>query len=63
VGTTLKEMLGRDQADEEGALELYRQIVHVADEQEDIVTAHLFRGILADEEEHHDTFSTLLEGL
>jgi bacterioferritin len=63
LGTTLKEMLERDQADEEGALELYRQIVHLAGEQEDIVTAHLFRGILSDEEEHHDTFSTLLDGL
>lgn len=63
VDTTLKEMLERDQADEEGAIELYRQIVALAGEQEDIVTAHLFRSILADEEEHHDTFSTLLEGM
>jgi bacterioferritin len=63
VGATLKEMLERDQADEEGAIALYRQIVQLAGAQDDFVTQRLFRAILSDEEEHHDTFSTLLEGL
>jgi bacterioferritin len=63
VGTTLKEMLERDQADEEGALVLYREIVAKAGDDGDIVTRQLFKSILADEEDHHDTFSSLLEGM
>ena len=63
VGTTLKEMLERDQADEEGAIALYRNIVAKAGADGDIVTAQMFKGVLTDEEEHHDTFSSLLEGM
>lgn len=63
VGATLKEMLERDQADEEGALVLYRQILAKAGADGDIVTEDLFKGILADEEDHHDTFTSLLEGM
>jgi bacterioferritin len=63
VGETLKEMLERDKADEEGALDLYGRIVEKAVAEKDVVTAELFKGILADEEDHHDTFSGLLEGL
>ena len=63
VGATLREMLERDVADEEGALVLYRAILAKAGDEDDIVTQQLFRSILADEEEHHDTFSSLLEGM
>jgi bacterioferritin len=63
VGETLKEMIARDAADEEGALVLYRQIVTRARDDGDVVTENLFRGILADEEGHHDTFTSLLEGM
>jgi bacterioferritin len=63
VGTTLKEMIERDVADEEGALVLYRQIVARSGDDGDIVTQELFKGILADEEDHHDTFTSLLEGM
>lgn len=63
IGETLKEMLERDKADEEGALVLYREIVKKAGDEGDIVTKKLFRSILADEEEHHDTFTSLLEGM
>jgi bacterioferritin len=63
VGETLKEMIERDAADEEGALVLYRQIVARARDEGDVVTENLFRGILADEESHHDTFTSLLEGM
>ena len=63
VGASLKEMLKRDQADEEGALVLYREIVAKAGAEGDIVTQDLFKGILADEEDHHDTFTSLLEGM
>ena len=63
VGTTLKEMLQRDQADEEGAIALYRNIVAKAGTDGDIVTEQMFKSVLADEEEHHDTFSSLLAGM
>jgi bacterioferritin len=63
VGETLKEMLERDKADEEGALVLYREIVKKSGDEGDVVTQELFKGVLADEEEHHDTFTTLLEGM
>ncbi len=63
VGETLKEMLERDKADEEGALVLYREIVKKAGDEGDVVTKQLFKNILTDEEEHHDTFTSLLEGM
>ncbi|MGC8849366.1 MAG: ferritin-like domain-containing protein [Candidatus Bathyarchaeia archaeon] len=61
VGETLKEMIERDKKDEEGAITLYKQIIEAAQKENDIVTAEIFRGILEDEEEHHDTFTSLLE--
>jgi len=61
VGETLKEMLEADVKAEEGALVLYRQIIELARKEKDETTNRLFRQILADEEDHHDTFTTLLE--
>ena len=63
VGETLKEMLTRDLKDEEGAIKLYREIIQMAQKEDDPTTARLFRKILADEEEHHDFFQGVLEGL
>ena len=63
VGKTLKEMLTRDLKDEEGAIKLYREIIQMAQKEDDPTTARLFRKILADEEEHHDFFQGVLEGL
>ena len=63
VGDTLKEMLQTDKKDEEGAITLYRQIIEVARKEGDEVTEKMFQEILADEEEHHDTFTGLLEDL
>lgn len=63
VGKTLKEMIQRDIKDEENAINLYRQIIAQAREENDITTAHLFEEILEDEEEHHDLFTTLAEEL
>ena len=63
VGTTLKEMIGRDVKDEENAIELYKQIVEMARKEGDETTNRLFREILQQEEDHHDTFTTLLEDL
>ncbi len=61
MGKTLREMITQDKKDEEVAIELYKKIIAVARKEEDEVTNRLFRQILADEEEHHDVFSTLLE--
>jgi bacterioferritin len=61
VGETLKEMIEQDRKDEEGAIQLYKQVVEVAKKEGDETTKRLFRQILSDEEEHHDTFTSLLE--
>lgn len=61
VGENLKEMLEQDVKDEEKAIQLYKEIIKVAREEGDITTARLFEDILADEEEHHDIFTSLLE--
>jgi len=61
VGNNLKEMLEQDKKDEINAIELYKNVIDVALKEKDYVTADIFKKILADEEEHHDIFSTLLE--
>jgi bacterioferritin len=61
VGKTLKEMVARDAKDEETAIRLYKEINELALKEGDVTTAHLFRDILQDEEDHHDTFISLLE--
>lgn len=61
VGETLKQMIEQDRKDEEGAIQLYKQTIEVAKKEGDETTKRLFRQILSDEEEHHDTFTSLLE--
>ncbi|MBP2668009.1 MAG: Ferritin, Dps family protein [Deltaproteobacteria bacterium] len=61
IGKTLKEMLVTDVKDEETAITMYKKIIEVARNQGDETTAFLFEGILSSEEDHHDTFTTLLE--
>ncbi|UCG29132.1 MAG: ferritin-like domain-containing protein [candidate division WOR-3 bacterium] len=61
VGGTLKEMIEHDKKDEEGAIQMYKDLIKMADKEGDEVTKRMFQKILADEEEHHDTFSGLLE--
>ena len=61
IGTTLKQMIETDKKDEETAIAMYRKIIMVARKEGDETTEFLFSKILADEEEHHDLFSTLLE--
>jgi len=63
VGTTLKEMIKQDIKDEANAVTLYKKIVEAALKEDDVTTAFLFKQILQDEEDHHDTFTTLLEDL
>lgn len=63
VGKTLKEMIEQDTKDEEGAIKLYKQIIDLARKEGDETTNRLFRQILEDEEDHHDTFTSLLGGI
>ena len=63
VGKTLKEMLKQDAKDEENAIKMYKDIAAVARAEGDETTNRIFREILEQEEDHHDTFSTLLEDL
>jgi len=60
VGGTLKEMLEHDAKAEEEAIDLYKDIIQQASSEGDSTTRLLFEQILAEEEDHHDTFTTLL---
>lgn len=60
VGGTLKEMLEADAKAEEEAIVLYKEIIKQSASEGDTTTRLLFEQILADEEGHHDTFTTLL---
>ncbi len=61
VGKALKEMIMQDVKDEKKAMDMYKEIITLARKEKDETTAFLFMGILKDEEDHHDTFTTLLE--
>jgi bacterioferritin len=61
VGDSLKEFLELDTKAEVEAVEMYRKIIDLATKEGDYSTAHMFREILEDEEEHHDLFTTMLE--
>jgi bacterioferritin len=61
VGKTLKEMIKQDIKDEENAMKMYKQIIEMAQKEGDVTTAFIFKQILEQEEDHHDTFTTLFE--
>jgi bacterioferritin len=61
VGNTLKAQIEQDIKDEAGAITLYQKIVELTRKEKDETTNELFRGILAQEEGHHDTFTTIAE--
>jgi len=63
VGESLKQMIEADIKAEDTAIKLYKQIIKLAEDEEDVTTAHMFRKILEDEEEHQDIFTTLNEGV
>ena len=63
VGDSLKEMIGLDIKAEAATIELYKDIIKLAEKEGDATTAHIFRGILEQEEGHHDTFTTLMESI
>ena len=61
VGDTLPDMMKINVGLEDGAIELYRRIITKAEAEGDTVTADMFHQILADEEDHHNTFTNLLK--
>lgn len=61
VGEDWQEMLRLDLKAEEEAIAMYKEIIALARQEGDIVTAKMFESILTDEEEHHNEFRTLLE--
>ncbi|MCL4377981.1 MAG: ferritin-like domain-containing protein [Actinobacteria bacterium] len=61
VGNSLKEFLELDTKAEIEAIEMYRKIIELANKENDVTTAFVFKEILEDEEEHHDLFTTMLE--
>jgi len=61
VGDDLKARIEQDIKDELGAIELYTKIIELARKEGDEVTNLMFRHILEEEEDHHDTFTTLAE--
>jgi bacterioferritin len=61
IGKSVKEMLDIDSKAELGAIDLYREIIKLAEKEGDYTTKRLFEAILSTEEDHHNTFSTLLE--
>jgi len=63
VGDKVKEMLELDKKAEEEAIALYKQTIQTARKEDDITTARMFEQILQEEEEHHDTFTSLLEDI
>ena len=61
LGENLKEMLENNRKAEEETIEFYKRIMTQAQNDNDVTTAFIFQEILEDEEEHHDTFQSLLE--
>jgi len=61
VGKSMKEFLELDAKAEVEAIEMYREIVELANKEKDVTTAFKFKEILEDEESHHDLFTTMLE--
>ncbi len=62
VGGDLKKMIQDNIKAEKEAIALYKKIIKKADSEGDTTTRLMFEEILADEEEHDDLFTTLLEG-
>jgi bacterioferritin len=60
VGSGAEQMLKINVRLEEDAIDLYKKIIALADKEGDTTTRKLFEQILADEEDHHNIFSTLL---
>lgn len=62
VGGGLWEMVDLDIKAEVEAMDLYKKIEKVAEDEGDVTTRFIFEGILEQEEDHHDFFTSLKEG-
>lgn len=60
VGGDARQMMKADIKAEEEAITLYKEIIKQAASDGDETTRLLFEEILSEEEDHHDTFTTLL---
>jgi bacterioferritin len=63
VTGSLIEMLKQDEQDEEQAINLYKQAIQLAAKEGDYTTRRLLEEILAEEENHINTFGKLLVGM
>jgi bacterioferritin len=61
VGETPTEMLTLDMKAEEGAVKMYEEIIQAAEKEGDAPTKEMFERIQAQEKEHRDFFTSLLE--
>ena len=61
IGGNLKEFLELDAKAEADTIKFYKEIIDLATKENDVTTAFMFKGILEDEEAHHDLFTTMLE--
>lgn len=61
VGDKLDEMIAFDVKAELEAIIMYKEIIELAAKEGDVATKEMFEEIEADEEEHHDFFTGLLE--
>ncbi len=62
VGEDLWEMIDNDIKAELEAIEMYKTIMKVAEDEGDPTTRFIFEQILEQEEDHHDLFISLKEG-
>ncbi len=62
VGGSLWPMIDNDIKAELDAIKLYKEVISVAKEEKDITTKFIFEGILEQEEDHHDFFTSVKEG-
>ncbi len=61
VGGSLKEMIEADLKAEDEAIELYTEIIKLANAEDDSTTRLMFEEIMTNEEEHKHTFTILLK--
>lgn len=62
MGKDLETIIKQNVQKEKEAIDLYKKIIKLAADEGDSTTRLMFEEILADEEEHHNEFKTLLEG-
>jgi bacterioferritin len=61
VGNTLEEMIEFDVKAELEAINMYKEIMQLAEKEGDVATKEIFEEIEEKEEQHHDFFTSLIE--